>query len=93
MFHMNNPSNNALARSCNKSSFFLAPLQDLGRSYKFAGILQDSCMKFLQDYCEIPQDPAGTCKILQDLAGVQEKRTFCCKILKERFYWDGKYKT
>ena len=41
------------------------------------GILQESCTKFLQDSCKIPQD----------LAGMQEKRTFSCKILQERFYW------
>ena len=66
------PSKNALARSCKKRSFFLAPLQELARSCgilrDFAGILQDSCTKFLQDSCKILQDPTRPCRILQDLA-------------------------
>ena len=44
---------------------------------KSCGILQESCRKFVQDSCKIPQD----------LAGMQEKMTFSCKILQERFYW------
>ena len=28
------------------------------------------------------------CKILQDLAGMQDKRNFSCKILQEHFYWE-----
>ena len=45
-------SKNALARSCKKRSFFLAPCRNL------AGFLQEICARILQDSCKIPQDPA-----------------------------------
>ena len=75
------------ARSC---KILQDPVGSCGILQDFAGILQDSCTKFLLDSSKshkILQDPAASCKILQDLAGVQEKRTFSCKILQERFYW------
>ena len=55
-----------------KGPVFLHPckiLQDpagsCGILRDFAGILQDSCTKFLQDSCKILQDPTRSCKILQ----------------------------
>ena len=85
------PSKNALARSCKKRSFFLAPLQDLAKSCKIlrdlvgfcrnlAGFLQGFCARILQDSCKIPQDPAGSLRILQYLArscrGARKKDLF-----------------
>ena len=78
---------NALARSCKKRSFFLAPLQDLARSCKIlwdlagsCGILQESCRILARNSCKIParflQNPTRSRKILQDLAR-------SCKILQE----------
>ena len=74
-----------------KGPFFLHParsckiLRDLvGFCRNLAGFLHKILARILQDSCKIPQ-----CKILQDLAGVQDKRTFSCKTLQERFYWDG----
>ena len=90
------PSKYALARSCKKRSFFLATLQDLARSCRILRDLARFCRNLAAISCKIPakshkipQDPAGSCKILQALAGVQEKRTLSCKILRERFYWEG----
>ena len=62
---------------------FLHPckiLQDLAKSCE---ILRDfaSCRNFVQDSCKIPQDLARSCRDAR-------KRTFSCKILQERFYWD-----
>ena len=79
------PSKNALARSCKKRSFFLAPLQDLARSCKIlwdlagsCGILQESCRNLARNSCKNParflQNPTISRKIPQDLAG-------SCKIL------------
>ena len=49
-------------------------------------------MKFLQDSCKNPakshknpQDPTGSCNILQDLAGVQEKGPFLARSCKSVF--------
>ena len=74
-----------LARSCKKRSFFLHPckiLRDLaGFCRNLAGFLHKIPARFLQN-------PARSRRILQDLVGVQEKKTFSCKILQERFYWD-----
>ena len=78
------PSKNALARSCKKRSFFLAPLQDLAGSCgilrdlvgfcrNLAGFLHKIPARFLQNSCKIPQDPAGSCKILQ---GCKKKDLF-----------------
>ena len=75
------------ARSC---KILQDPAGSCGILWDFAEILQEFRARILQDSCKIPQDPAGSCNILQDLAGVQEKRTFSCKILQERFYWDIK---
>ena len=33
------------------------------------------------------QNPTRSCRILQDLVGMQEERTFSCNILQEHFYW------
>ena len=75
------PSQNTLARNSKKRSLFLAFLQDLAKSCKvlcdFARILQESCCKIsVKSY-----------KISQDLAGMQEKRTFSWNFLQECFYW------
>ena len=71
-----------------KGSFFLHPckiLQDpvgsCGILRDFVGILQEFCARFLQN-------PTRSHRILQDLAGMQEKRTFSYKILQECLYSD-----
>ena len=58
-------------RSSKKRSFSLAFLQDL------AGVFWSFAGILLQDSCKIPQD----------LAGMQEEWTYSWKILQERFYW------
>ena len=62
------PFSSTPARSCEI-------LQDPVRSCR---ILQESCRNLAQDSCKIPTKSR---KILLDLAGVQEKRTFSWKIL------------
>ena len=87
------PSKNALARSCKKRSFFLAPLQDPAGS---CGILQEFCRnlagflheipaRFLQNPTrsrKIPQDLARSCKILQ---GCKKKGPFLARSCKSVF--------
>ena len=87
------PSKNALARSCKKRSFFLAPLQDLAGS---CGILQESCRILARNSCKnparflqnpsrsrkIPQDLARSCKILQ---GCKKKGPFLARSCKSVF--------
>ena len=85
------PSRNALAGSCKKRSFFLAPLQDLARYCKIlrdpagsCGILQESCRILAQNPCKNParflQNPTRSCRILQDFArscrGARKKDLF-----------------
>ena len=75
------PSKNTLARSYKKRPFFYSCkiLRDLvGFCRNFAG------RNLAQNSCKIP---AKSHKISLDLAGMQEKRTFSCKILQEHFYW------
>ena len=71
------------ARSCKN-------LQCPARSCR---ILQEFYKNLAGILCKIPagflQNPTRSHRILQDLAGMQEKRAFSCKILQEHFYWVG----
>ena len=65
-------------------------LQDLTRKGPFyiptrSWDLVGFCRNFVQDSCKIPQDPEGSCKILQDLAGMQEKDPFLVRSCKSIF--------
>ena len=79
-----------------KGPFFLHPfkiLQDLARSCEifrdFAGFFRNLAGILYKTPARFLQNPARSRMILQDLEGMQEKRTFSCKILLEHFYWEG----
>ena len=79
-----------------KGPFFLHPfkiLQDLARSCEifrdFAGFFRNLAWILYKTPARFLQNPARSRMILQDLEGMQEKRTFSCKILLEHFYWEG----
>ena len=59
-----NPVKTVLQDLARKGPFFLHPCKILRNLAISCGILQDSCTKFLQDSCKIPQDLARYCKIL-----------------------------
>ena len=73
------------ARSC---KILQDPTGSCGILWDFAGILQDSCTKFLQDSCKIPAEShkmQDLAKILQDLARVQEKKDLFLQDLARAF--------
>ena len=77
-------------RSCkflHEKVFFLASLQDLARSCRILRDLAGLCRNLTQNSCKIPAKSCKIlhCKILQNLAGMQEKRSFLIRSCKSVF--------